>query len=496
MSRNRSLGIGNGSGRAIGALSVAFVLGTTLGLSQLAGASPSAPGGHGVAAGHPGLIYTNRVVGFPQHGLTPPATLQAKTGFSRPRITSQPSNDSVAANSTASFSASASGSPAPTVQWQVSTNGGSTWSNASGQTSTSTTYSFTAVPTESGYEYRAVFSNLFGNATTNAATLTVTGGPAPPTITSQPSSETVAPISTASFSAAASGSPTPTVQWDFSADGGKTWNSASGASSTSTTYSFAAQTSQNGYEYEAVFTNASGSATTTTATLTVSVAPPLDQSSNWSGYADMGSGFSAVNGNWTVPTISCTATTSYSAHWIGIDGASSSTVEQDGTEADCSAGVATYDAWYEMYGDTAVNNGSEVELAPSSYPVYPGDAMTASVSVENNVWTLAISDAGSSAHAHTWQYSTNINYAGAAQSSAEWVVERPEICYIFFGCSLTTLANFGSVTFTNSTATDNGTNGPISAVSNVGIEMVNGSTPIAVPGLLDPTGTIFTDTYE
>ena len=495
MSTSRSLRILNGSRRAVGLLSVAFVLGTTLGLSQVAGASPSAPGGHGVSAGHPKLIYTNRVVGFPQHGLIPPATLQARTGFSRPRITSQPSNDSVAANSTASFSASASGSPTPTVQWQVSTNGGSTWSNASGQTSTSTTYSFTAVPSESGYKYRAIFSNLFGNAATNAANLTVTSGPAPPSITSQPSSETVAPNSTASFSAAASGSPTPTVQWELSTDGGKTWSNASGASSTSTTYSFTAQTSQNGYEYEAAFTNASGSATTNAATLTVSVAP-LDQSSNWSGYADMGSGFSAVNGNWTVPTIGCTATTSYSAHWIGIDGATSSTVEQDGTEADCSGGVASYDAWYEMYGDSAVNNGSEVELAPSSYPVYPGDAMTASVSVANTVWTLAISDAGSAAHSHNWQYSTNINYAGAAQSSAEWVVERPEICYLFFGCSLTTLANFGSVTFTSATATDNGTTGPISAVSYVGIEMVNGSTPIAVPGALDSTGTIFTDTYE
>jgi hypothetical protein len=380
------------------------------------------------------------------------------------------------------------------VQWQVSTNGGSTWSSASGASATSTTYSFTAAPTENGYRYRAVFTNLFGNATSNAATLAVTTtGPTPPTITSQPSSETVAPNSTASFSAAASGSPTPTVQWQVSTDGGNTWSNASGTSATSTTYSFTAQTSQNGYEYKAVFTNSSGNATTNAATLTVS---SLDTSSNWSGYADMGSGFSAVNGNWTVPTLSCTSAASYSSQWIGIDGATSSTVEQDGSEADCSGGAASYDAWYEMYGDSAVNNGNEVELAPSSYPVYPGDGMTAAVSVVNNVWTLAISDAGSAAHSHNWQYSTNINYVGPAQSSAEWIVERPEICYIFFGCSLTTLANFGSVTFTNASATDNGTTGPISATSYVGVEMVNGSTPIAVPGALDPTGTIFTDTYE
>jgi len=91
---------------------------------------------------------------------------------------------------------------------------------------------------------------------------------------------------------------------------------------------------------------------------------------------------------------------------------------------------------------------------------------------------------------------SRLRSAGAAQSSAEWVVERPKICYVIFGCSLTTLANFGSVTFTDASATDNGTTGPISAASYMGIEMVNDSTPIAVPGSLDPTGTSFTDTYQ
>jgi hypothetical protein len=211
----------------------------------------------------------------------------------------------------------------------------------------------------------------------------------------------------------------------------------------------------------------------------------------------MGSGFSAVSGDWTVPTLSCTSTDSYSAHWVGIDGANSSTVEQDGTEADCSGGVASYDAWYEMYGDNALNNGNEVELSPSVYPVSPGDAMSASVSVASNSWTLTISDG------QKWTKSVTVDFSGAAQSSAEWVVERPEICYIFFGCSLTTLANFGSVTFTSASTTDNGTNGSIigptsgpSPYTYVGIEMVNGSTPIAEPGSLSASGASFTDTYQ
>jgi hypothetical protein len=399
---------------------------------------------------------------------------------------------SVAAGSTASFSAAASGSPTPTVQWQVSADGGTSWSDISG--ATSTTYSFTTTipPSENGYEYEAVFTNSSGTATTNAATLTFTGPvSAPPTITSQPVSVTVAAGSTASFSAAASGSPTPTVQWQVSADGGTSWSNISGA--TSTTYSFTTTTTENGYEYEAVFTNPSGTATTNAATLTVTAAPA--QSSNWSGYVDTGSGFSAVSGSWTVPTVSCSSVNSYSAHWIGIDGATSSTVEQDGTEADCNGGSGSYDAWYEMYGDSAVNSGYEVELSPTSYPVFPGDAISASVSVVGATWTLSISDSGSASHPQSWSFSTNIAFSGAAQSSAEWIVERPDICN-GLSCSLATLANFGTVTFTNASATENGTPGSISTWPNAAIEMLNGSTPIAVPGSLDPTGTIFTDTYE
>lgn len=479
--------------RIAGPLSVAFVLGTTLGLSQVAGAGASAPGGHGASGsgGHPGQIYTNRVVGNPQH--FSPTGFQAARGHSSPVITNQPASVSVTAGSPASFSAGASGSPPPTVQWQISTNVGRSWTNISG--ANSTTYSLSSTTTtENGYEYRAVFTNQSGHATTNAATLTVTSSSTTaPTIAQQPMSETVAAGSTASFSAAASGTPTPTVQWQVSTSGSGSWSNASGATATSTTYSFTTTSSENGYQYRAFFTNSVGTAASNAATLTVTAAP--EQSSNWSGYADTGSGFSAVSGSWTVPTVSCSSGSSYSAHWIGIDGATSSTVEQDGTEADCSGGSASYDAWYEMYGDPAVNNGYEVELSPTSYPVFPLDAISASVSVVGGTWTLAISDSGSGSHNHSWSFTTNVVFSGAAQSSAEWIVERPEICNIF-GCSLATLANFGSVPFTNASATENGASGSISTWSNAAIEMVNGSTPIAVPGSLDTTGEIFTDTYK
>ena len=58
------------------------------------------------------------------------------------------------AGQSASFTAAASGTPAPTVQWQVSTDGGATFTNLSG--ATSTTLSFTAAQAQSGNKYRAV----------------------------------------------------------------------------------------------------------------------------------------------------------------------------------------------------------------------------------------------------------------------------------------------------------------------------------------------------
>jgi len=59
-----------------------------------------------------------------------------------PAITTAAANQTVCAGATATFSAAASGFPAPTVQWQLSTNGGVTFTNIVG--ATAGTYSFVA----------------------------------------------------------------------------------------------------------------------------------------------------------------------------------------------------------------------------------------------------------------------------------------------------------------------------------------------------------------
>jgi hypothetical protein len=73
----------------------------------------------------------------------------------------------------------------------------------------------------------------------------------------------------ASFQAAASGDPTPTVQWEASTDSGATWKPVPGATSDTFTIQ-STVASESGYEYRATFENGVGSpAKTTAATLTV-----------------------------------------------------------------------------------------------------------------------------------------------------------------------------------------------------------------------------------
>jgi hypothetical protein len=90
-------------------------------------------------------------------------------------VTSNPTAQTVAVGDTVSFVAAAAGAPTPTAQWQVSTDGGNSFANVAG--ATSTTLSFTASESQNGNEYRTVFTNSSGSAITAAATLTVNTKP-------------------------------------------------------------------------------------------------------------------------------------------------------------------------------------------------------------------------------------------------------------------------------------------------------------------------------
>ncbi len=139
-----------------------------------------------------------------------------------PAITTNPVSQTVSGNTSVSFTAAASGSPPPTVQWQVSIGGAFTNINGA----TSPTLTFTAAAANNGNQYRAVFTNVANSATTTAATLTV---PTQPLITVQHPDVVVNAGSTATFTSVAFGTPSPTVQWQVSTNGGGIWTDIPGA---------------------------------------------------------------------------------------------------------------------------------------------------------------------------------------------------------------------------------------------------------------------------
>ncbi len=169
-------------------------------------------------------------------------------------------------------------------------------------------------------------------------------------------------------------------------------------------------------------------------------------SDNWAGYVAhtrSRQGFQSVSASWTVPAASCTAPhQTHSAVWVGLGGyrAGAKALEQIGTAADCSgSGRAIYSSWLEL-----------LPAAPSSLhlKVSPGDRVTASATVLRGHATLRLRDLTSGE-----RYSATFHPARVDVSSADWIVEAPSGCDREGSCRTLDLADFGSVAFSNATAT-------------------------------------------
>lgn len=91
------------------------------------------------------------------------------------QITRSPASQTVEAGEPATFTAAATGVPAPVAQWQRSTDGGTTWTDLRGATASSYTVDSASAALD-GARYRAVFTNASSpqGVSTAAATLTVT----------------------------------------------------------------------------------------------------------------------------------------------------------------------------------------------------------------------------------------------------------------------------------------------------------------------------------
>jgi Peptidase A4 family len=194
-------------------------------------------------------------------------------------------------------------------------------------------------------------------------------------------------------------------------------------------------------------------------------------STNWSGQLATGATFTGVRGDWTVPTVQLTPYSSVSSSWIGIDGGpdSPNSIIQTGTAQDVQDGQASYYAWYELFPSPPVDVGA----------VSPGDQMQASISQFAGTWTLTLTDASSGG-----SVTIHPSYSGPA-ASAEWIEELQTVV----GAQQPTLANFGSVQFTQMQATTSAGSPGLTAVNMID---QSGNT-IATAGSI--VANSFTDTY-
>ena len=137
----------------------------------------------------------------------------------------------------------------------------------------------------------------------------------------------------------------------------------------------------------------------------------INYSGNWSGYAVTGGTFTTATASWTQNAGTCTSgdgSTDMSP-WVGLDGFSSSTVEQTGTSVDCSGATPDYYAWYEMYPANVIVIKKTVKA---------GDKFTGTVThTTGTSYTLVLKDL-----TQGWTNSVTKSLK-AADSSAEAVME-------------------------------------------------------------------------
>ncbi len=187
-----------------------------------------------------------------------------------------------------------------------------------------------------------------------------------------------------------------------------------------------------------------------------------------------------INGSWVVPSVQTSQFDTFSAAWIGIGGQADTTLIQIGTEHDSISGLPVYSFWYELLpaDSTPITNMT----------LQPGDQVSASITLiqsTTSTWRLEISDL-----TQDQTFIKDVVY-NSSRLTAEWIMERPTV-----NNQMSTLANFGNLTFTNLSAKVANTVGTASDFSNYQILMEDRqNNELVKVSNLNKQGTTFTIQY-
>ena len=209
---------------------------------------------------------------------------------------------------------------------------------------------------------------------------------------------------------------------------------------------------------------------------------------NWGGYANDNSGgntYRKVSGHWIEPRITCASKElQVAVFWVGIDGFANSTVEQDGTIAECYLGKAHYYSWWEMYPTNFIQVvGTTVK---------PGDHIAGSVAVSGTKYALKLTDSTTRGN----NVSKTQTCTSCANTSAEWIAETPSQARGY-----TPLPDFKTWTVSSASVTSAKTGGikafPDDQITLVGAGgIVQRGYALATPGALNAAGTRFSVTWH
>lgn len=263
-------------------------------------------------------------------------------------VTLNPANQTTTAGGSLTVNAAAVGLPPPAVTWQVSENGGTSWSTVSGWTlRTETTPAISA--SENGWELRAVFTNANGSILTSPATLTVT---APTTSVLLPSG--AATVSGPEFVLDAASSPGVTsVIFELSGNGLQNEVVATG---TPTLYGWLAEWNTTGmangtYTLNSVATGGGLNGTSQAINVTVSNPPPTTS-------VVLPATGATVSGTQSVLDAVATSGVSSVTYQLSGNGLNNSEV---------ATGTPTLYGWLAEWNSTTVPNGTYTLTSVAAY---------------------------------------------------------------------------------------------------------------------------------
>ena len=314
---------------------------------------------------------------------------------SAPAIAPQPTAQTITFGGTATFTAPASGSPNPTYQWQVSTNGGTSFSNLSdvngiSGSGTSTLSIAGATVANTGNLYQLVATNAISSATSNAVALTVNPAPATVTLTTGTLSQ-----SYTGSPAAVTASVSPSglaLALTYTGTGGTTYATSATAPTAVGTYTVAATVTDPDY--------------TGSASGTLTIAPVLP---------GVPTGVSAVAGNgqaivtFTAPT--ATGGVSLTGYTVTATPTAGTPVTATGTSSPITVtglvnGVA-YTVTVAAINSAGTGSASAASAAtPSQAPSFTTQPIAPTITYGGTATLTAVAS-GSPAPTYRWQVSTN-----------------------------------------------------------------------------------------